>query len=132
MQPEYFWKLLWHSVKKMSVPEVMLSSFLIKLTLKPPFLQSSFLCSWTIAVRSQQGLLMEFSVRKTFLYFLGQLSLLLSQKKRWLTTNYPMIFACRLTVVRNYWVLLSQDVSKRSIVVMRWLFATFTPCWDTF
>ena len=64
-------KLLWNPIKKTSVNEDMLSSLLIKLTLKPPFCQSSFLYSWTIAVRSQQVLLMEFTVRKTLLYILG-------------------------------------------------------------
>ena len=132
MQPEYFWNILWHPMKKTSVPEDMLSSFLIKLTLKPPFYQSSFLCSWRIPVRSQQVLLMEFTVRKTLLYILGNnLFCCLKRRNYWLQFNlgllnvywqlYIIIWSCYLKLYE-----------KELLWYIKWLFATCTPCWDTF
>ena len=105
---------------------------LIKLTLKPPFYQSSFLCSWRIPVRSQQVLLMEFTVRKTLLYILGNnLFCCLKRRNYWLQFNLGLLNVYwQLYII--IWSCYLKQYEKELLWYIKWLFATCTPCWDTF
>ena len=70
--------------------------------------------------------------KKNFSIYFGAIISSVLSKEEIIDSKLAWTFACRLTVVYNYLVLLPQDISERSIVVHKMTLCNFYPCWDTF